>query len=86
MHKIERFVFLDRGLGIEYRTSELFLKDCCQFQISNALASDFSEFKENVTNLISDLGSPSVTFCPFLPDLSNVKFANVDVLYDFDYV
>ena len=55
----------DRGFGIEYRTSELFLKDCCQFQISNALASDFSEFKENVTNLISDLGSPSVTFCPF---------------------
>ena len=60
-HKIERFVFLDRGLGLEYRTSEPFLTVCCHFRILNALARDFSEFKENVTNLISDLVTPSVT-------------------------
>ena len=76
----------DRGFGIEYRTSELFLKDCCQFQISNALASDFSEFKKKCYKFDLRSGVAERDILSFLPDLSNVKFANVDVLYDFDYV
>ena len=39
----------------------------------------FFEFKENAINIVSKAGAPSVTFCPFLPDQSNVRFAYIDL-------